>query len=91
MNRPEILRKALDVYGINSQVDMMIEEMSELAKALLKQRRAGKVTMKLTGNILEEIADVQIVLDQLKIHYGQDDAEAYEEWKLYRLEERMGK
>ena len=37
-----VLTDALVAYGGDAQVDMMIEEMSEMTKALLKQRRAQK-------------------------------------------------
>ena len=35
-----VLTQALTIYGGDSQVDMMIEEMSELTKALQKQQGA---------------------------------------------------
>lgn len=35
----EILQKAIDTYGVNAQSDMVIEEMSELTKEILKLRR----------------------------------------------------
>ncbi len=35
-----ILEKAIKHYGVDSQVDVAIEEMSELIKALIKERRA---------------------------------------------------
>jgi hypothetical protein len=65
-----ILEKAIDTYGNESQVDMAIEEMSELTKALLKYRRALKgntdiSVSKAHSDILEEIADVEIMLGPL--------------------------
>lgn len=36
----KILERAINTYGAYAQVDMAIEEMSELTKALLKHRRA---------------------------------------------------
>ncbi|MBR1391065.1 MAG: hypothetical protein IJ567_06445 [Lachnospiraceae bacterium] len=39
-SHPEILEEAVRVYGKEPQIDMAIEEMSELTKALLKSRRA---------------------------------------------------
>jgi len=38
--RPEVLEQAVNTWGKEAQVDMAIEEMSELTKALLKERRA---------------------------------------------------
>lgn len=76
--RPEVLQNAVDTYGKEAQVDMAIEEMSELTKALLKHRRAERSPEewdceKTQQNILEEIADVVIMLMQLVIIYGGRD------------------
>lgn len=62
------LKRAVDTYGIRSQEDVAIEEMSELTKAIIKHRRYNSgETM---ANLLEEIIDVQIMLIQLSLHYG---------------------
>lgn len=87
-----ILEKAVDTYGNESQVDMAIEEMSELTKALLKYRRALKgntdiSVSKAHSDILEEIADVEIMLDQMKIIYGEPICER--KHKIDRLKERL--
>lgn len=93
--RPEILQEAVDTYGKEAQVDMAIEEMSELIKALLKHRRAEHSPEawdyeKTRQNILEEISDVIIMLLQLIIIYGgreivQQDINE----KIDRLEKRL--
>lgn len=89
----EILPDALEHYGERAQVDMMLEEMAELSKALLKLRRAQKFREPgqrlLMEDVAEEIADVQIVLDQMKLLFP-----GWETWmqkKLQRLEERIEK
>lgn len=87
-----ILEKAVETYGTESQVDMAIEEMSELTKALLKYRRALKgntdiSVSKAHSDILEEIADVEIMLDQMKIIYGEPICER--KHKIDRLKERL--
>ena len=87
----EILGLAIERYGAEAQTDMAIEEMSELTKALLKFRRSqhGDKTCgnNLVGNIVEEIEDVQIMLDQMKIIYG--SSESGRKYKIYRLKERL--
>ena len=83
MDREVVLRKAIDTYGKDSQAKMMIEEMSELTKELCKLFRGEGDT----GHILEEIADVQIMLDQMKMIFG--DTSEMEKVKLERLERRM--
>ena len=76
---PEVLQNAVDTYGKEAQVDVAIEEMSELIKALLKNRRAEHSPEawdyeKTRQNIFEEIADVVIMLTQLLMIFGGRDA-----------------
>ena len=81
----EILIDALETYGVRNQEDMLIEEMSELTKALLKHRRYN--TEETQADILEEIADVEITLMQLVLVYG-NPLETVEA-KLERLKQRV--
>lgn len=60
MNNDEKTMKIADHYG-ESQVDILQEECAELIQAISKYRRGG--SYKLT---LEEIADVEIMIDQIK-------------------------
>ena len=76
-NRPEVLQECVNTYGAEAQVDMAVEEMSELTKALLKYRRkeaqGSKDLEEARENILEEVADVIIMLTQLIMIYGGRD------------------
>lgn len=83
MDRKAVLRKAIDTYGEESQAKMMIEEMSELTKELCKLFR-GEAD---TGHILEEMADVQIMLDQMRMIFG--DTSELEKAKVERLKGRL--
>ncbi len=76
-----IYQKALQRFGNYTQKDKMIEEMAELTIALFKERSG------LEHNIAEEIADVQTVLNQMKLLYP--DWISWEQVKLKRLEERL--
>ncbi len=93
INRPEVLQKAVAAYGTHSQVDMAIEEMSELTKALCKERRCGlgQVSrVQVHANIIEEIADVIIMLAQLLIIFDRDREIQIEiDYKLNQLAERL--
>ena len=93
----ELERKAhriADHYGEDAQVDMLIEEMSELTKALLKNRRAQKgqtdTPIRATVNAIEEeVADVLIMLNQI-IYLGDfQELEDIIEEKLDRQLERI--
>lgn len=59
-----IYERAILKWGEELQVDMLIEEMAELTQALIKARRHNQLT---SISVLEEIADVEICLSQLKM------------------------
>ena len=87
MNR-EILYRVIDTNGKDKQIDIAIEEMSELTKALLKDRRYH--TEQTKKDVTEEMADVFICLEQLTIMYKNMCAvEQMEKEKLSRLERRL--
>ena len=87
-----IMQQAIETYGVQAQCDVAIEEMAELTKAIMKLRRVaddyGK-TQAALENLLEEIADVDIMIDQLKIMWGPRDVEEYRRKKLKRLAKRL--
>ena len=57
----EILTTAIRTFGEKAQEDVAIEECSELIQAISHKHRGRE------HNIPEEIADVEIMLEQLKI------------------------
>lgn len=88
--RWEILNLAVATYGPEAQLKMMIEEMSELTKAICKlwrTRPGSPEVFEAEQNILEEAADVQIMLDQIRIIFG--DTEEIEGKKVARLLSRL--
>lgn len=89
----EVLQRAIDTYGYTAQIDKALEEMSELAKALLKLRYAkptGVETDILRDAVSEEMADVEIMLEQLHMIYQNDKkVSEYREKKIERLERRL--
>lgn len=92
MNRNQILHDAVDTFGRDSQMMMMVEEMSELTKAISKFTRYGYDNAGIllySIDVIEEIADVQIVLDQMKIIFDRQSIEHVEQEKLKRLENRI--
>lgn len=88
MSDNEIFDKAIDRYGITAQITMVFEEMSELQKELCKHLR-GRNNF---GNIAEEIADVEIMLAQMKSYFGCAGlVESWKRTKIKRLAERLEK
>ncbi|MCD8084436.1 MAG: hypothetical protein LUE86_13250 [Clostridiales bacterium] len=88
------LDQAIKKYGEDAQVDIAIEEMSELTKALLKYRRArkkptGNLSLEL-ANIHEETADVIIMMYQMLMIYGGEDVvQEIISQKIKRLAKRL--
>lgn len=81
-----IYEKLLKRYG-KDQLVVAMEEMSELTKELCKYLRGnGDV-----GHIIEEIADVEIMLEQLKMFFYIDGErlENMKDYKIKRTERRL--
>jgi len=80
----ELYQKAIKKWGKSSQIDVAIEECAELIKALIKYRRAK-------GNgghsVLEEMADVEIMLAQLKLIFNTGFQLTSPHSKFHRLKE----
>ena len=88
MDEQRIYRAALAAWGADAQTLMVFEEMAELQKELCKAAR-GKDNRE---QIAEEIADVEIMLEQMKVLHGCAEAvAAYRESKLRRLAIRCGR
>ena len=92
----DFLHNIISTYGETAQIDIAIEEMSELTKALLKKRRydnrphKSSVSNLFRDDVIEEIADVGIMLEQLIMIFD-CETEVKEQimFKLNRQNERM--
>lgn len=81
----ELYVRLIEKYGENMQCIVAMEEMAELQKELSKAIR-GKQDI---NHIIEEIADVEIMLEQLKLIFRCENA--VQEYKLSKLEKTRGK
>ena len=83
----EIMRSAIRKNGKAMQTVVAIEEMSELQKELSKFIR-GKGNR---DNLIEEVADVLVMITQIQLMYyiPDDEVERIMRLKLNRLKERM--
>ena len=82
----EIFNKAITKWGKNAQIIVAIEECGELIQALTKFLR-DPVEL---DNVNEEIADVGIMLDQLKLMFCNTiEVETYRDLKIQRLESNV--
>lgn len=80
------LFKALELWGGELQLNVLIEEMAELTQAIVKRNRGN------SHNIDEEIADVEIMLEQAKLYLRIcDEVEKWKDYKMARLSEKLKK
>lgn len=92
MKRKEIIdtyKQAIETYGVRAQKLIAIEEMSELTKEICKDFR-GELNRE---NLIEEMADVLIMLDQMLILYkiSGEEVGLMRIKKVERLKERLEK
>ena len=76
-----VYRMALEKWGAESQLNMLVEECGELVAAVNRFRRDR---VSLTG-LLEEIADVEIMLEQMRLIFDGELIDAYKRQKQARL------
>ena len=89
MNKEELYKLAIETYGNEAQINQGVEEMAELIQAINKFRRKPSI-LTLKG-IEEEMADVEIMLEQYKIIFGATlPVNRIKSNKLQRLAERLG-
>lgn len=91
MNEQELYTKAINTYGVREQSAVAMEECAELIQAINKHQRNGSADT--LSNLIEEIADVLIMIDQLKAMYNlsEEAINIKKNYKLCRLEQRLGK
>ena len=63
MSEMDVYRKALELWGTDAQLDMVIEECAELIDAIQKWRRHRVESIK----VVEELVDVSLMIEQLKL------------------------
>jgi len=64
-------KNAINKWGKNKQLDMAIEELSELMKAIVKYRRHDWNSV-WRIKVLEEVADVEIMCLQIRMMLSKD-------------------
>nr|DAU67409.1 MAG TPA: nucleoside triphosphate pyrophosphohydrolase [Caudoviricetes sp.] len=87
MDRQEVYRQARDVFGAQAQLVVALEELSEAQKEICKFLR-GKGDL---DHLTEEIADAQIMLEQVQMLCGIDPWAVQEQMdsKIRRLRGRI--
>lgn len=84
------IERSLEMHGVEYQLLVCFEELSELTKAITKSERyPGDISR--VGDVAEELADVSICIETIKMIYGISDENLKEEVgrKINRLERMM--
>lgn len=82
----ELYYQVLKKYGSDAQLTVAIEELSELIKELCKYKRGFNNQ----SHIAEEVADVEIVIEQIKLIFKlSKDVERWKALKIVRLADRL--
>lgn len=85
----QVYKRAIEFWGEEAQKSMFYEEFGELLQAMNKYKRDD--TDKNYYNIREEIADVEIMLNQLKLIYGEQQINKIKQTKIGKLEDVLNK
>lgn len=106
-NQKKVLAGAIQKYGVPHQLNIMaVEELSELIQAITKAQRAGIVKewgiqppckessmkqIEAYNNLCKEAADIEIVLEQVKMMLNPDFYNTSLDRKINRLQETINK
>lgn len=80
--RMEIVERVAKHYGFNPQLDMMVEECGEMIVAIGQYKRQRISTERL----IEEFADIWIVLKQMGVFLDENSIANVIDYKLRRVE-----
>ncbi len=84
----KVYQDALETWGENAQLDVAIEEMSELIKEIIKYKRGIGDKQHMS----EEIADVTIMLEQIiQMFKLNEEVVQQKNYKLIRLKNYLEK
>jgi len=87
MTNQELLKKAVDTYGLSNQLNQLQEECAELIVAVNKIRRSNFVNL---DPLVDELADVVIMHNQIIQEFNLEiRVHDRIEFKLNRLKERL--
>ncbi len=90
MEKEELYKAVIDTAGIDAVLEKTVEECTELNLAILHRNKpTGECEISRTESIIEEIADVAIMVDQLAEYYGVDNISYEVNRKMDRLETRV--
>lgn len=94
MNYRELNLSNARYYGVDRQTNQLMEELAELIQAVSKWRREylfKEVIWEARNSLIEEIADVEIMIEQIKYLTGISDDRILEikKFKINREKNRI--
>ena len=72
VDEEKVLQDAIDTFGIEKQLIVTIEELSELQKTIAEYLRYNK-SDEYVGEIIEELVDAEIMIRQVKKMFKMDE------------------
>lgn len=84
----EKCKQIVEHYGFEGQRDILVEECAELIKAVSKIKRNGGAV---SGNFLEELADVSIMIEQMKQALSDDEVIRYLSYINRKIERQIAR
>lgn len=81
------LRQIAEHYGLRVQMRQLIEEMAELTQVICKAERYDLDTVR--DHLVEEVADVEVVLEQVVYLLGDNRIEQIKAEKIERQKRRI--
>ena len=81
------LKTIADHYGLRVQMRQLIEEMAELTQVICKSERYDLDTVR--EHLVEEVADVEVVLEQVDYLLGDNRIEQIRAEKIARQKRRI--
>ena len=82
----EKCRQIVEHYGFEGQREILVEECAELIQAVCKIKREGGGV---SFNFLEELADVSIMIEQMKQAFADDELIDYLSFVNRKIERQM--
>ena len=81
----QLLRDSIVKWGEEKQIRMAVEECSEFINAIMKMYR-NRTT---TADVVDEIADVILMMEEMAIHFGEDAVKERINFKMDRVKTRI--
>lgn len=78
----------IEHYGVENQREILVEECAELIQAVSKCKRNGTV---ISDNLVEELADVSIMLEQILTVLSKTERERYDRYITTKLNRQISR